>query len=182
MTNTASNLNLPWKTAIIVAIDIAGGFSKDNQIPWHFPEDFQWFREVTDGNICVMGRATYDGIMQIRETRGLDVTDALIPRRTCYVLTSTDLPYPNATRLGAISDLSHMLTNHNQACTVFFIGGQRVFEETIDCVNEVFVTLIGEDYECDRFFPIDKLNDFSALHQYNATTFNGMFFHAIRKY
>src|SRR6186713_2189985 len=29
------------------------------QIPWHLPEDFKWFKELTTGGIVLMGRRTF---------------------------------------------------------------------------------------------------------------------------
>src|ERR1700733_6538658 len=35
---------------------------RDNQIPWHLPEDFKWFKKMTIGNVVVMGRKTFEGL------------------------------------------------------------------------------------------------------------------------
>ncbi|MDW2167359.1 dihydrofolate reductase, partial [Vibrio sp. 2099] len=35
---------------------------KDNQMPWHLPADFAWFKRCTMGKPVVMGRKTYDSI------------------------------------------------------------------------------------------------------------------------
>ena len=33
-----------------------------NQIPWHLPEDFKWFKQTTLGHVLVMGRKTFASI------------------------------------------------------------------------------------------------------------------------
>ncbi|MEK6213799.1 MAG: dihydrofolate reductase, partial [Vibrio fluvialis] len=35
---------------------------KDNQMPWHLPADFVWFKRCTMGKPVVMGRKTYQSI------------------------------------------------------------------------------------------------------------------------
>ncbi len=35
---------------------------KDNQMPWHLPADFAWFKRCTMGKPVVMGRKTYESI------------------------------------------------------------------------------------------------------------------------
>src|SRR5258708_20487862 len=35
---------------------------KGNQIPWHLPEDFKWFKKMTTGQVIVMGRKTFESI------------------------------------------------------------------------------------------------------------------------
>ncbi|MGB5805374.1 MAG: dihydrofolate reductase, partial [Vibrio anguillarum] len=35
---------------------------KDNQMPWHLPADFAWFKRCTLGKPVIMGRKTYESI------------------------------------------------------------------------------------------------------------------------
>src|SRR4051812_37480961 len=33
-----------------------------NKIPWHLPEDFKWFKQMTSGHVVVMGRKTFESL------------------------------------------------------------------------------------------------------------------------
>jgi dihydrofolate reductase len=33
-----------------------------NKIPWHLPEDFDWFKRTTTGHVVVMGRKTFESL------------------------------------------------------------------------------------------------------------------------
>jgi dihydrofolate reductase len=46
----------------VVAIDINKGIAKDGKIPWHYPEDLKFFKELTTGHVVIMGRKTYESI------------------------------------------------------------------------------------------------------------------------
>ena len=35
---------------------------RGQEIPWHIPEDFKWFKETTMGHVLVMGRRTFESI------------------------------------------------------------------------------------------------------------------------
>lgn len=35
---------------------------KNNQLPWHLPEDFQFFKDKTKNSIMIMGRKTFDSL------------------------------------------------------------------------------------------------------------------------
>jgi dihydrofolate reductase len=35
---------------------------KDNELPWHLPQDLAYFKRVTMGHTIVMGRKTFDSI------------------------------------------------------------------------------------------------------------------------
>ena len=33
-----------------------------NKIPWHLPEDFKWFKQMTAGHVVIMGRKTFESL------------------------------------------------------------------------------------------------------------------------
>lgn len=165
---------LPWKTAAIVAIDLMGGFSKDGKIPWNHSEDFKWFQNHTKDNICVMGRTTYDDINSKLGDRAIQ---SVLPDRECYVVTSSPLPRQNATRLSSISSLTKYHDEDNAHKTVFFIGGERIYEECMPLVDEVYVTILNTVVDgCDKFFPTTYVAEhFKTLHAKQAKTFDALF-------
>ena len=48
--------------ALIVAVSQNNVIGLDNQLPWHLPEDLQYFKSVTMGKPILMGRKTYESI------------------------------------------------------------------------------------------------------------------------
>lgn len=138
--------------AVIVAVDEAGAFSKDGKIPWHYPEDFKWFQSQTKGHICVMGRATYDDIVN---HLGDKAADSVLPDRRCFVVTSTPLPKNNATAVSSISEVDKHLTfeDADAGRIVFFIGGERIYSEGIAKANVAHVTVVNKNVEGDKHFP-----------------------------
>lgn len=140
------------KYAVIAAIDWQGGFAKHGKIPWYFKEDFQHFRKLTTGQICVMGKHTYE---DINERLGEKAIPNVLPNRTSVVLSSTIKSLPNAIVFKSCEDLIDCVDQEER--TVFFIGGERVFEEGLKIADEVYLTIIPNDYECDTFFPVDTI-------------------------
>lgn len=168
-----TDLRLPWKSAVIVAVDLMGGFSNKGQIPWHHPEDFKWFQQRTKNNICVMGRVTYD---DINTKLGDMAAESVLPHRECYVVTSTPLPRMNATQIASVADLAKYKDDENAHKTVFFMGGERIYNESVAMVDEAYVTVINTIVECDRFFPVEYVADhFKTITNLNATTVDAMF-------
>ena len=53
-----------------------------NRIPWHLPEDFQWFKKMTTGQVIVMGRKTFVSIGRP------------LPHRTTCVLSRSGFQHP----------------------------------------------------------------------------------------
>jgi dihydrofolate reductase len=46
----------------IAAMSLNRVIGSGNQIPWHLPDDFKWFKAVTMGHVLVMGRKTFESI------------------------------------------------------------------------------------------------------------------------
>lgn len=64
---------------LIVAVSQNNAIGLNNQIPWHVPKDFAWFKAFTTGRIVAMGKNTFKSV-------------GLLPGRTTIVLDrSTDI-------------------------------------------------------------------------------------------
>jgi dihydrofolate reductase len=142
------------KYAVIAAVDIHGGFAKDGQIPWHHPQDLKWFKNRTTGQICVMGRTTYEDINNRLD--GKNATSAL-PDRRCFVVSSAVEELTNATAVKSIGEVEKHLTDDDLEKTIFFIGGERIFQEGIALADTAYITAINKAYNCDKFFPTKYL-------------------------
>jgi len=141
---------------IIVACDKTGGISKNGEIPWNFKEDWQWFKTVTDNSICIMGRKTYDDIVARKRNKEFKT---LLPNRESYVISSKPEDYFKGIAGVATSVRSIMedLDTHDTR-NVFLLGGAALYIQNVVWANTIYMTGIDNDYECDKFFPIDYVN------------------------
>jgi dihydrofolate reductase len=145
--------------SIVVAVDNAGGFGKDGNIPWHIPEDFKHFKEITKVGICIMGRKTYEDTLAIVKKRQKKkrTVEELLPGRDCYVLTrQKDYEAEGAKVAGSLMEAVQDIDENNNR-TVFVIGGEKLFIEALPYVNTIHLTQVDGYYNCDRFFPIGPL-------------------------
>src|SRR5688572_2031269 len=85
-----------------------------NKIPWHIPEDFKWFKQVTTGNVIVMGRKTFQSIGKP------------LPNRTTIILSRTEYSYPGLQTISSLTDLPDFPGQE-----VFIAGGAQIYEQTI---------------------------------------------------
>lgn len=126
---------------IIVAIAKNNVIGKNNEIPWHYPEDLQYFKEVTMGKNVLMGSKTFDSIIK-RLGKPL-------PGRNNIVLTrNKDFSYPGVT---VINDLESFLKS--QTDDIFIIGGSSIYRQTLAYADKLYITFIDDEYEGDTFFP-----------------------------
>ncbi len=150
---------------IIIAVDCKGGFGKDGKIPWNLPEDLKHFQELTKGHLCVMGRYTYEDMLDMRVKRiaakgtgDIPITE-ILPDRESYVVTS-DQEYktPGAIRIGSLGQVLNLTKNDPRK--LFVLGGRLLFTEALSLCNTIHMTILKREqpYDCDVFFPIEILN------------------------
>ena len=46
----------------IAAVGRNGAIGRDGDVPWHIPEDWQRFKQITTGCSLIMGRTTFEAI------------------------------------------------------------------------------------------------------------------------
>ncbi len=130
------------KKSLIVACSSNNVIGKENDLPWHLPEDLKHFKKLTTGHHIIMGRKTFESIGKP------------LRNRTSVVLSRNDMYFPK----GAISAISieEALTfaEQNLEEEAFIIGGGQIYQQAIDLVDTLYVTRIHKEIEGDTFFPL----------------------------
>ena len=122
-------------------------------MPWdgNYPADLKHFRELTRGKPLLMGRKTFDSIIQ-RNGKPL-------PGRDHYVLTSNPESFTAGLENGwpvfPISDPAALLERFQGSRDeeLMVIGGGEIYRLLAPWADKVQLTRLGEAYTCDVFFP-----------------------------
>jgi dihydrofolate reductase len=122
----------------IAAMSLNRVIGKDNKIPWHLPDDLRFFKQMTTGQIVVMGRKTFESIGKP------------LPDRVTIVLTRTQTHIPG---VETISDLSQIDLN-KETRQVFICGGAQVYEQALPLCSDLYLTLVKREVEGDTFLPL----------------------------
>ncbi len=127
--------------SIIVAIDRQRGIGVRNTLPWHLPEDLAHFKRLTTGHPIIMGRKTFDSIGRP------------LPNRRSIVITR-DAAW-RRDGVEAVHSLEEAVALAGDA-PAFIIGGAQVFDTALAVADQLIVTEIDGQFECDTFFaPVD---------------------------
>ena len=100
---------------------------KDNQMPWHLPADFAWFKRSTMGKPVVMGRKTYDSIGR-----------PLPGRLNVVISRDASLEIEGVTTVTSIDEALELV---NDVDEVMIIGGGSIYETCLPKVDKFFVYL-----------------------------------------
>ena len=130
------------KLHLIYARARNGVIGKDNQMPWHLPEDLAHFKRVTLGQPVIMGRKTWDS---------LPARFRPLPGRLNIVVTrQTAWQAEGALRAESIE---HAMRLCGSASDAWIMGGAEIYRQAEPLASTAVVTEIDADYEGDAFAP-----------------------------
>jgi len=130
--------------SLIVAASINNVIGKNNQLPWHLPNDMKYFKNNTWGMPVIMGRKTFEsfgagplpGRMNVVISR-----QAALPHADPKVKVAATLR--QAIDMAATADCKE----------VFVIGGAQVYAEAIAWADRIYLTRVEAVIEGDVYFP-----------------------------
>lgn len=136
--------------SFIVAMDKNRVIGKDNQLPWHLPEDLKFFKRVTMGHPIAMGRKTHESIGRV------------LPGRENIVITrQSDYRCEDCTIFNSVDEFVKDSRERNDE--IFVIGGAEIFRETFPYVDRLYITYINETFDGDTFFPEFNSNQWACI-------------------
>jgi dihydrofolate reductase len=124
----------------IAAMSLNRVIGAGSKIPWHLPEDFKWFKQMTTGQVIVMGRKTFESIGKA------------LPNRATIVLTRSSAAIPGVQTVSDLSQIDPALPSF-AGRDVFICGGAEVYRQTLPLCSDLYLTLVKRVVEGDVFFP-----------------------------
>ena len=145
----------------IAAMSLNRVIGNRNDIPWHLPEDFKWFKKTTMGHVLLMGRKTFNSIGRP------------LPGRDTVVLTRNPESIIGIPTFNSIEAFEQADEFQNRK--VFVCGGAEIYRQTLEKCSDLFLTLVKQKIEGDTFFPdyeslfdtgtiLHKTEEFEIIH------------------
>lgn len=130
--------------SMIAAMSRNRVIGKNNDLPWHLPDDFKFFKEKTKGHHVIMGRKNYES---------LPPKFRPLPERTNIVLTRNSLFKAKETIiLSTLSDALEVAKKNNEK-EAFIIGGGEIYLLGLEYAHRIYLTEIAAEISGDTFFP-----------------------------
>jgi dihydrofolate reductase len=127
--------------SLLVAADEGNVIGKNNQLPWHLPNDLKYFKNLTWGLPIVMGRKTFESIGKPLPGR----TNIVITRNTDYNVDGTEVVHTIEAAL--------QVAQQKGAKEIFVIGGAEIFNSVFQQAQRIYLTRIHHRFDGDVFFP-----------------------------
>lgn len=133
---------------LIFAIDknmLVGKTESQFGMPWYYSEDLKFYKKMTTGKKCVMGRKTYNAI------------GGALPNRTTYVLSrDNELKLKDAHVITSVEQL-----DSNEEWWI--CGGVNVFLQFLDVATNIYITRIDSVHDGDVYFKSLNLDKFKLV-------------------
>jgi dihydrofolate reductase len=134
------------KISLIAAMAQNRVIGKDNDLPWHLPDDFAYFKQKTGGHVIIMGRKSFEALGKP------------LPKRTNIVITrQTDFRAEGVTvvpSLEAALDVARPIESQTeQTAEIFVIGGAEIYALALPVADRIYLTEVQKAYDGDTRFP-----------------------------
>lgn len=130
--------------SLIAALTRNRVIGRNNDLPWHLPDDMKYFMQTTKGHHVIMGRKNYDSIPE--KFRPL-------PNRTNLVVTrQKDLQLPQCTVVNSLEEAVDIARKAGEP-ELFIIGGAAIYQLGMPLARRLYLTEIEAELEGDTYFP-----------------------------
>jgi len=128
--------------ALIVAASENNVIGKDGTMPWHLPDDWKYFRKVTNGYPVIMGRVTYESIGK-----------PLPGRRNIVITRQEGMTIEGCDTVHSLDEALVLAKEENPEET-YIIGGGEIYEQAMPLANVIRLTRVHTEIEGGTaFFP-----------------------------
>jgi dihydrofolate reductase len=136
----------------IVATSLNHAIGKDNKLLWHLPADLKFFKATTMGCPVIMGRKTFQSIGRKLPGR----QNVVITRDKTF---NSDKQFD----LIVVGSMDEALVKLHAAPEVFIIGGGEIYKQSMDIVDNIYLTVVKIHLDGDVYFPEINMNEFHLV-------------------
>ena len=136
------------------------GIGVNNKIPWHIPEDLEFFKRLTLNNVIIMGKNTWRSLPK-----------RPLSNRINIIITNT-IPteqYPTNVIFTSLENLQNHLSIFPHLKHIF-IGGAHLFHSLQQYIHTIHITYIDSVVECDVFLP--KISNHFFLSEFSTNYYS----------
>lgn len=137
---------------IIAAISKNNALGKNNKMLWHLPNDFKHFKNITAGNIIIMGRKTFESL------------PGVLPNRKHIIITrNKNYKVPEGCEIFYNLDDAINFYKNKQ---IFIIGGGEIYKLALPFTNTMELTIVDSVFDdADAYFPEFNFNEWKIIHK-----------------
>ena len=137
--------------SLLVAADENNVIGKNNQLPWHLPNDLKYFKNLTWAMPILMGRKTFESIGK-----------ALPGRKSIVITRNKDWKHSDVAVVFSIEEAIELAKTYDVK-EIFVIGGAEIFNSAFSKADRIYITRIHHQFEGDVYFPAINEKDWLLI-------------------
>lgn len=147
--------------SLIAALSQNRVIGKNNDLPWHLPDDMKYFMQTTKKHTVIMGRKNYDSIPE--KFRPL-------PNRTNIIITrQEDFSAPECIVVHSMEQAIDFALSAKED-EVFIIGGSEIYQLGMPFTQRMYLTEIQTIIQGDTYFPAFPVTDWKEVSRVHHAT------------
>ena len=128
---------------MIAAVAENNALGKDNELVWHLPNDFKYFKTLTAGHYIIMGRKTFESL-----------GNKVLPGRMNIIITrQANKQYEGAKVVSTLEE-AIALAKQNDYKELMVIGGGEIYTMALPMAHTIYLTRVHTQIEGDTYFPV----------------------------
>ncbi|RRB00036.1 dihydrofolate reductase [Larkinella rosea] len=127
--------------SLIAAVAENGVIGQDNDLVWHLPDDFKYFKQTTSAHPILMGRKTFESLGKP------------LPNRLNVVITRNPAFQPEGAVVVDSLEKAIEEARKTGIAEAFVIGGAEIYRQAIGSADRLYLTEVKASYEGDARFP-----------------------------
>lgn len=131
---------------------------KDNDLPWHLPDDFKYFQETTKGHFVIMGRKNWESLPHKFQP---------LPGRTNLVITHRNDYQAGGALVFNTLEAALRLARDKSEREAFIIGGGEVYRMGLPHADTIYLTEIDGEFEGAVTFPEFSEEDWTEVSRHH---------------
>lgn len=134
---------------LIVAYTKNRVIGNEGRIPWRIKGEQRRFKELTTGNVVIMGRRSYD-----------EIGHPLPNRFTVVVSKTANYEAENCVTCPSLTEAIAYASEHFPDKNIYLSGGAGIYKEGLPFADKLFVTEVDLEIAGDTFFPEFNLDEY----------------------
>ena len=147
------------KISLIAAVAQNGVIGQNNDLPWHLPDDFAFFKRKTSHHAIILGRKSLEALGKPLPNR----TSIVITRNTSFAADKVTVVHSLEDALFEAKKVDKQLYQTDE---LFVIGGAEIYKMALPVATTLYLTEINQTYEGDAHFPAFDRHDWQEVHRH----------------
>ncbi|HHP7241314.1 MAG TPA: dihydrofolate reductase [Cyclobacteriaceae bacterium] len=142
------------KISMIAAMSRNKVIGLNNDLPWHLPDDFKYFKATTSGHHVIMGRRNFESLQQAFQP---------LPNRPNIIITRKDQYDGKGAYVVNSLDKALEIARENGEEEAFIIGGGEIYKMALPGTDYIYLTEVDAEFDGDTYFPEFPKNEWKEV-------------------